>query len=189
MSDGGNTYNFEASDLLVINGAAAGVIVSSDTNPGYDSLLFNMSIDSDLVGGAATWSGFPIDGNGFVDTATAPFAWLGFINVNLAPWYYNFTMDTFMYIPAEPAAGSGFWTFVLKNGSTANSGAVWGGYADPDIDNWIDPGNWIGFFNIYSAPFLYVYGNEARGGINTFIYAPEPSPGFTGMWVFVFPNL
>lgn len=184
LSGGGSTYNFEASDLLVINGETAGVIVSSDSNPGYDSLLFNLSIDSDLVGSDSTsWAGYPVDGNGFIDAS----AWLGFVNLNLAPWYYNFNLDTFMYIPSEPPAGAGFWAYVIKNGSTANNGTAWGGYADPEGDDWIDGDNWIGFFNVSQAPYLYVFGNVGgRGGINTFIYAQEPSAGFSGLWVYFF---
>ena len=160
------------------------MIVSSDSNPGYDSLLFNMSIDSDLVGGDSTWAGYPVDSAGWVDTA----GWLGFVNIGLAPWHYAFNLDTFIYIPSEPAAGAGFWAYVIKNGSTANNGSAWGGYADPENDGWIDADNWVGFFNISNAPFLYIFGNVNNvGGINTFAYGQEPAAGFPGLWIYFFP--
>lgn len=179
LTDGSTTYAFEASSLLVVDGVAAGVIVSADASPGYDSILFNISFDSDLQSSGSGWGGYSVDANGWIDGSAD---WIGFVNVGIAPFTYSFSMDRYMYMP-EPAAGfAGAWGYVFTQGTSSATGGVstWAGYP-VDANSWVEADNWIGFFNIGISPYGYIFSTDS------YIYiAAEPSVGFAGEWVYFY---
>lgn len=54
--------------------------------------------------GPATWNGYTIGDNGWVDTGD----WMGMVNVTEDPWIWVANLEAYIYIPAEGAG----WAFV-----------------------------------------------------------------------------
>ena len=80
---------------------------SEDGAKGVDFMFFdNIAIDPTGVNltepqpTGETWYGYPVDGQGFVDTGTG--GWLnGFVNVAADPWIYVYSMSKYIYIPDD----------------------------------------------------------------------------------------
>ena len=132
-----------------------------------------------------TWAGFEVGEDGWVDTE----GWIGFVNVDLEPWYYSYQLNTFFYMTARPDDSSaGDWAYFATEGVSSDPGTApaWGGYS-LDGSDWGYADNLFGFFNAGPAPYIYVFGNfDERGGTDAFIYMPEPTAGFGGEWGYLF---
>ena len=59
-------------------------------------------------GEGPAWGGLAVDENGWVHTG----AWMGPLNVSLAPWVYVAAFDSWLYVDADSFTASGGWIFV-----------------------------------------------------------------------------
>lgn len=62
------------------------------------------------IEGAATWAGYPVSPEGWVDTG----AWLGMIYVNNPPFVYSMSLGTYIYLPEDHVDNSGAWSYIYK---------------------------------------------------------------------------
>ena len=65
---------------------------------------FKLAWFSVAAASGSTWKGYPVDALGNVDTES----WLGWINVNTAPWIYSYSLDKYIFSLA--ALGDTFHT-------------------------------------------------------------------------------
>jgi hypothetical protein len=56
------------------------------------------------------WIVFHIDENGDADTGK----WIGWINVNLAPYIWSYSLTGWMYVDEYSVTDSGMWTYVFR---------------------------------------------------------------------------
>lgn len=79
----------------------------------YDTLAIDTTgenLSTPTPGPAALWAGFSVDANGWVNTGD----WLGYVNVDKAPWIYSDDLDNWMYIEEANVSSSGGWVFVVN---------------------------------------------------------------------------
>lgn len=80
----------------------------------FDNFAYDLSgqnLSMPPVGGEqVTWMGYSVNAAGDADTG----AWLGWVNVNHAPWVYNYTLGQWMYMDESSASESGSWVFVFN---------------------------------------------------------------------------
>ncbi len=58
---------------------------------------------------SGTWEGFPVDGNGIAHTGRL----LGPVQVNLAPWVWSPSLQTWLHVPSGSLGNEGGWAYVL----------------------------------------------------------------------------
>jgi octaheme c-type cytochrome (tetrathionate reductase family) len=56
------------------------------------------------------WGPYPVSPAKGVDTG----AWLGWLNVEFAPWVYSYTLGKYLYLPEESLSESGAWIYIMK---------------------------------------------------------------------------
>jgi hypothetical protein len=96
------TFNAGANDLMIFIG------VGSSDAEGVRASLDNLTITEGEVVSGPTWAGYDVDELGDADTG----AWLGVVNVDAAPWIWNYLLETWLYIPEDVVEEAGSWSFV-----------------------------------------------------------------------------
>ncbi|NDV61732.1 hypothetical protein G0Q06_04650 [Puniceicoccales bacterium CK1056] len=76
----------------------------------YDNIMIANSWDSVVPQPSMTWAGYGVDPNGLVDTGP----WMGWLNVTDDPWIYSYSLESYIYIPAEGNTAAGGWIYAFK---------------------------------------------------------------------------
>jgi hypothetical protein len=97
-----------------------GFEVTGEFNVGDTAIDTATITFSDIAGyiegtGGASWAGFPVGDQGYVDTGS----WMGFLYVQQPPYVYNVFLNNWMYIPEESVTENGAWTYIVNPAAPA----------------------------------------------------------------------
>jgi hypothetical protein len=128
-------------------------------------------------GNATSWSGYPVDPLGWVDTGS----WMAWLNVREAPWIWTASLSTWVYIDESVVSNSGGWVYIPKfdiyQGGGA-SGDTWAGYpANPQ--GWVNTESWMAWLNVLEAPWIW------SASLSTWVYIDESVVSDSGSWVYI----
>jgi hypothetical protein len=182
-------YSINFGGLAALNGVDGPVyfkITAPSIVQGGEVSIDNVAILA-LKDAATTWGGYDIvtntDGSRWIDATSD---WLGFLNVESAPFLYSFEAGVWLYLPEPDAAVPGAWAHVYKNGANTPVSGGWGGYpivTNPDSSQWVDAtANWLGNLSFADAPYIFSW------ELQSWMYFPEPAVEAPGAWIYVFKN-
>jgi hypothetical protein len=83
------------SSIITATATAAGdylIITNEGGNVGYKGTAVAL-----LGGGSATWNGYDVGPDGWVDTG----AWMGMVNVTADPWIWSLDLSNYIYVPVD----------------------------------------------------------------------------------------
>lgn len=93
---------FGGPDSLEAENEAAQILLAQ-------SLLTPGSYDSG-ISPIPTWAGYSVNEAGDVDTM----GWLSMLNVDLAPWIWNYDLQDWLYLPESHVSENGGWVFIRR---------------------------------------------------------------------------
>lgn len=133
------------------------IISNEGANVGYKGTAVAI-----LDSGTPKWLGFDVSEAGDANSLD----WLGWVNVNYAPWIWAYNMDQYVFI--EDASG---WIYAQGASGGASGDAMWLGYAVNAAGD-ANAEGWLGWVNVAHAPWVWSYAMEK------FIFVEDASGWF-----------
>lgn len=129
-----------------------------------------------------SWAFWMPNEDGDVNTSPDGEDFMGWVNVADAPYIWHYAFNTFVYMPEDFISESGAWsyTFLTPPDPVVNDGwALWASDSDGWVDTNSNGGNFMGWINVFNAPYAYVtaYGGKA-------VYMPAEYVTTSGAWVY-----
>lgn len=145
-----------------------------------DEIRLGKTWDSVVPRGEAppdtSWGPFEPDENGDLDTGV----FMSWVNVKRKPWIWNYSLQTYVYMPAQYLKSNGGWGYTFNQGSETRNTELdshWGGFS-MDSNQDVKTGLFLGWLNVRQAPYLFNY------ALDTWMYVPQNYVSSRGTWTF-----